>query len=218
MIPKFEAAMFDMDGTLLCTMRYWRFTSLEFLLAHDIIPTQEQLGRMYTTSSRRLCAEILAEHGIEMTQREIVSELEGYMHRHYLSDARAKPNVGAYLQALNDRGIPLCVGTGSPRQFARDGLARLGLADKFAFITDCYEYGLTKQEPAYFELMAQKLGVAPAGMCVFEDALYSIRSARAAGCPVIAVLDGTQRNDWPEIQALADHCIQDYAQLLGELD
>ena len=206
--------MFDMDGTLLCTMRYWRFTSLEFLLAHDIIPTQEQLGRMYTTSSRRLCAQILLEHGMEMDQREIVQELEGYMHRHYLFDAHAKPNVLRYLNQLTAQGIPLCVGTGAPRQFARDGLTRLGLADQFAFITDCYEYGLTKQEPAYFELMAEKLGVAPSEMCVFEDALYSITSARAAGCPVIAVLDATQQHDWPQIQALSDHCIRDYAELL----
>ena len=32
----FDAAIFDMDGTLLDTMRYWRFTTLEFLLAHQL--------------------------------------------------------------------------------------------------------------------------------------------------------------------------------------
>lgn len=29
----FDAAIFDMDGALLDTMRYWRYTSLEYLLA-----------------------------------------------------------------------------------------------------------------------------------------------------------------------------------------
>ena len=61
MLPKFKAALFDMDGTLLCTMRYWRFTTLELLLQLDIIPTPEQLGLMYSTSSRKFCMEILKE-------------------------------------------------------------------------------------------------------------------------------------------------------------
>ena len=33
MIPEFKAALFDMDGTLLATMRYWRLTTIEVLLA-----------------------------------------------------------------------------------------------------------------------------------------------------------------------------------------
>lgn len=217
MKPDFKAAMFDMDGTLLCTMRYWRFATLELLLAHDIIPTNEQLARMYTTSSRRLCAEILAQRGIEMTSEAIVTELEGYMHRHYLHDAHVKPQVAEYLAQLHARGVPMCVGTGAPRGYARDGLERLKLAQYFEFITDCYEYNLNKGSPAYFDLMAEKLGVETRELCVFEDALYAIRSAKEAGCPVIAILDPTQINDREGIIALADHAVHSYSELLSQL-
>ena len=214
MIPRFKAALFDMDGTLLCTMRYWRFTTLELLLAHDVIPTAEQLSRMFTTSSRRLCVEILQQHGIEMRYDDIVRELEGYMHRHYLHDAHEKPRVGEYLAKLQRAGIPMCVATGAPRQFARDGLTRLGLAQYFEFITDGYEFGMDKHDPAFFRLMAQKLGVETGEMCVFEDALYSIKSAKAAGCPVMAILDPAYQYDWEEIKALSDHWFTGYNELL----
>ena len=105
MLPKFKAALFDLDGTLLCSMRYWRFSTLELLLAHDVSPTGEDLSRMYLTSSKRLCAEILEAHGIHMEQAEIVHELEAYMHRHYLCDAHAKPHAEAYLRTLQAEGI-----------------------------------------------------------------------------------------------------------------
>ena len=108
----------------------------------------------------------------------------------------------------------MCVATGSPREFARDGLERLGLAHYFKFITDGYEYGMDKHESAYFDLMARKLGVEAGEMCVFEDAPYSIRAARAAGCPVIAIRDRTQEEKWPEIAQMADHCIDDFTELL----
>ena len=214
MIPKFKAALFDMDGTLLCTMRYWRYTTLELLLAHDVLPTPEELGQMFSTSSRRLCMQILENRGMRMDEADMVREMEGYMHRHYLHDAHAKPRVGEYLAKLRDAGIPMCVATGSPRAFARDGLERLGLAQYFEFITDGYEFGMNKSDPAYFHLMARKLGVETGEMCVFEDALYSIRAAKEAGCPVMAIEDAAQRNDWEEIRALSDHWFADYGELL----
>lgn len=214
MIPKFKAALFDMDGTLLCTMRYWRFTTLELLLTLDIIPTPEQLGLMYSTSSRKLCMEILKENGIEMSYRELVTRLEGFMHRHYLHDAHAKSRVEEYLERLHAAGIPMIVATGAPREYARDGLERLGLAKYFEFITDGYEFGITKHEAGYFTLMAEKLGVKPEEMLVFEDALYSMKSAKEAGCPVVAILDNTQKHDWEEIKALADHAVSGYEELL----
>ena len=214
MLPEFKAALFDMDGTLLCTMRYWRFTTLELLLTLDIIPTAEQLAKMYSTSSRKFCVEILKEYGIEMTYGELVPKLEEFMHRHYLHDAHAKPHVGEYLEKLKAQGIPMIVATGAPREFARDGLERLDLAKYFEFITDGYEFGITKHDPGYFRLMAEKLGVEPGEMLVFEDALYSIKSAKAAGCPVLGILDDTQKHDWEEIKALSDHVIRAYEELL----
>ena len=211
----FDGAIFDMDGTLLDTQCYWRYTTLEFLLAHQLPVPQDVLARMYTTSSRRLLMECVRQAGLTISREEIIREIEGYMNRHYLYDAHLKsPSVPAFLESLRTRGIRMCVATGSPRQYACNGLRRLGLLDYFEFVTDNYEGAHTKDQPEYFKDLLSRLNV-PAERCwVFEDALYAVRSAKAAGLRVCAIEEGAQVVDREKIRALADIYIRDFAELM----
>ncbi len=212
----FDAAIFDMDGTLLDTMPYWRYTSLEYLLAHRLPVEDDVLVRMYSTSSRKLLMEVAERMGLHIDRREMIAELEGYMNRHYLYDASCKcSSVPAFLARLRAEGICMCVATGSPRRFARNGLERLGLMGFFDFITDNYEGAHTKDQPGYFDDVLARLGVTAERCWVFEDALYAMRSAKASGLRVCAIEEGTQAADRDEIRSLADVYITDYAQLLG---
>ena len=213
----FDAAIFDMDGTLLDTMPYWRYTSLEYLLAHQLPVEPEVLTRMYSTSSRKLLMEVGERMGLRIDRREMISELEGYMNRHYLYDASFKrPSVPAFLARLRAEGIRMCVATGSPRQFAHNGLKRLGLLDYFEFVTDNYEGAHTKDQPGYFDDVLARLGARADRCWVFEDALYAMKSAKASGLRVCAIEEGTQAADRDGIRALADVYITDYAELLED--
>ena len=213
----FDAAIFDMDGTLLDTMRYWRYTSLEYLLAHQLPVRPEDLARMEWTSSRALVKEIAEREGFDMgSWQTMVGELEEFMNRHYLHDAKRRENVPELLEKLRGMGKPMCVATGAPRQYARNGLSRLGILKYFEFVTDCYEFGLDKSQPEYFEEVARRLGTKPERCVVFEDALYAMKSAKTAGCRVVAIEDSTARLQRDEIRAIADRYILNYSELLDE--
>lgn len=213
----FDAAIFDMDGTLLDTMRYWRYTSLEYLLAHQLPVRPEDLARMEWTSSRALVKEIAEREGFDMgSWQTMVGELEEFMNRHYLHDAKRRENVPELLEKLRGMGKPMCVATGAPRQYARNGLSRLGILKYFEFVTDCYEFGMDKSQPEYFEEVARRLGTKPERCVVFEDALYAMKSAKTAGCRVVAVEDSTARLQRDEIRAIADRYILNYSELLDE--
>ena len=104
----FDAAIFDMDGTLLDTMRYWRYTSLEYLLAHQLPVRPEDLARMEWTSSRALVKEIAEREGFDMgSWQTMVGELEEFMNRHYLHDAKRRENVPELLEKLRGMGKPM---------------------------------------------------------------------------------------------------------------
>lgn len=215
MLINFDAAIFDMDGTLLDTMPYWRYTGLEYILAHQLPIFPDMVADMFSTSSRRLIMENQARLGIEVDYDAMVRELEGFMNRHYLYDAHLKdPAIPEYLDHLKQKGTRLCVATGSPREYARNGLERVGILDRFEFVTDNYEYPFMKSDPGYFRNVAGLLGVAPSRCMVFEDALYAMRSAKAAGMRVCAIEDDTQRADREAIREIADIYIRSYREIM----
>ena len=212
----FDVAIFDMDGTLLDTMPYWRYTGMEYLLAHQLPRFPDMIEKMSYTSSRKLIKDNAERLGIpDLDFDAMVHEMEGYMNRHYLYDANLKEAaVPDFLELLKGKGVRMCVATGSPRQYARNGLRRLGLLDFFEFVTDNYEVPLNKSQPEYFTNLARRMGVEPSRCVVFEDALYSMESARAAGMRVCAIEDSTQSADREAILRLANWYILSYRELM----
>ncbi|MCQ2437415.1 MAG: HAD family phosphatase [Clostridia bacterium] len=211
---KYEAAIFDMDGTLLDSMRYWRYTPLEYMLKHQLPIHPEDLVRMETTSSRRLLVEMASRDGRPIDDvQAMVTELESYMDRHYMDDIKVLPNVEPLLQKLKAAGLKLCVATSTPKLSARNALTHFGLIDYFDFVADCYEYGIGKSDEQYFHIIAERLGTTTDKCIVFEDALYAMKTAKKVGCAVVAMEDSTARLQKDEIKALADRYVTDYAQL-----
>ena len=213
----FDAAIFDMDGTMLDTMRYWRFTGLEYALHHGWPILPDVISRMYGVSARKIVYEYAERAGAKIEDHmEMVHELEGYMHRHYLYDANLKdPALPAFLETLKSRGVRMCVATGAPREYAKDGLSRLGILKYFDFVTDNYESEHSKEKPGYFDWVMGRLGVSADRCWVFEDALYAMKSAKASGLRVCAIEDDAQISEREDIKALADVYIRSYSELMG---
>ena len=104
----------------------------------------------------------------------------------------------------------MCVATAAPRALCSVALERLGLRPYFEFVTDSYEVGLSKSDPAYFPAVARRLGCATEDCWVFEDALHAMESAKAAGMRVCAVADYTAEPQLDAILSVADAFISDY--------
>lgn len=100
--------------------------------------------------------------------------------------------------------------TAAPRALCTQALARFDMLKYFDFVTDSYEMEMHKGQPEYFLRVAERLG-APASECwVFEDAVYAMRGAKAAGMRVCAIEDYTAQAHREEILELADAYIVDY--------
>ena len=211
----FDAAIFDMDGTLLDSQKYWRYTSLEYMLAHRFPVTPEILLRMNSTSSRRLVPEVAERLGIDIDCDSMVREIEGFMDRHYRFDVPLKtPSVPSFLERLRSEGVRMCIATVSPCDSLRIALERVGILGYFEFIHNEKSGKYAKNDPGYFSRVLDRLGISADRCWVFEDALNAVRSAKAVGLRVCAIEESTQVDDRDQIRALADRYIRDYAELM----
>lgn len=212
--PNFKAALFDLDGTLLHTMRYWRIAPLEFALVHDFYPNDQELCSMRFSSARKTVMNMCEKRKIKVSYADIMRELEDFVGRHYLTDAKIRRDAENYLRSLKQRGIAMCIATGSPARTAVPGVKHLGLDRYFDYVFGGYDFEIDKHDPDYFKMIARLFGVQVSDLCVFEDALYSMKAAKQAGCSVIAIEEELQIADREEIKQTADLYIQSFTELL----
>lgn len=97
------------------------------------------------------------------------------------------PGVESYLADAISMGLKLGVASSSPENWVVGHLTRLGLLEKFDVICTADDVENTKPDPTLFSLTAEKLGVTPDEVIVFEDSPNGVLGAKRAGMFVVAV-------------------------------
>ena len=214
MISGYKAAIFDMDGTLLDSMRYWRLGCLEYLIGHRYPVPDSILPKVFYQSGRISIMEVLNELGIVPDGKELSDEMVGRMAQHYMNDVLPKEHALDFLKKLRAQGIRCCVATASPKEVAFRALERHGFTEYLEFVYDESDAGTNKNHVEYFEGVCRKLGLPMEDCVMFEDAVYAMRTVKKTPMGLVAIEDVTARNDREEIRALADRYITGFEELL----
>lgn len=204
-------AIFDMDGTLVDSMRYWEQLAGEYLSRHGIrrIPpvVLEQIKPMTMEQSAAL---FIQTFGIPGTPQEVAAEMNAMIDEHYRRDIPLKPGVRQYLAELAARNVRMCVASATAEDLMTACLTRLGVAGYFRFLLSCETVGAGKDRPDVYLAAAERLGCAPVDAAVYEDALFAAKTAKRAGFYLVGVYDAGGADSWPELADLADECIKSF--------
>lgn len=204
-------AVFDMDGTLVDSMGYWKSLSCEFLETRGISPVPEDiLERIKPMTLSESVSLFIREFSLTDTFEEIGARMYELMERHYREDVLLKEGVHEYLDSLARDGVQMCVASATPEPLIRLCLERLGILDMFSFILSCETVGAGKDKPDIYLEVAGRLGCRPEEAAVFEDALYAARTAKHAGFYVVGVYDESAGEHWDEITGLSDQVIHSF--------
>ena len=213
MRSRYKAMVFDMDGTLLNSMIFWRTMWREYIEAHGLT-MPEELKDKTLFGCGNACGLIARDNGLDRdaVYREMLEEC---LARHYRDDVLPKPFAGEALRRFHEAGFTVAVASATPRRLSRPALDKHGLLEHIDRVTDVEEMGAPKNKPEFFLNVARWLGVDPGECVMFEDAVYAMRSARAAGMTVWAIDEPISYPDKPEILTLADRYIRNWREIAG---
>ena len=85
--------------------------------------------------------------------------------------------------------MPVYIATSGNREHIRAAFERLGMYDYFDGLITCEEAGASKRDPKIFLMAAERMGLSPEDIFVFEDVIHAIRSANSAGFVSVGVYD-----------------------------
>ena len=208
--------VFDMDGTLLDSMGYWRGLAVDYLRSRGIEPTAAELAPLRSQTMSQSAEYFMELYGIPGPPRKIVDDMEAVMNRHYREDIPLKPGAAEYLAALSRAGARLCVATATAEYLARACLERLDVLRYFEFVVSCETINIGKDQPDIFYLAARRLGASPGETAVFEDAPYAAETAKAAGFFVVGLYDEASKSRQDRLAAVCDLYYTDLAQALKD--
>lgn len=182
---KFEAYLFDCDGTIADSMPLhylaWRKALGEWNCDFDERLFYEWGGRPTT----EIVATLNALRGLSMPVQD-VAERKELLYYEFLPRLKVIPEVLEHIEAQHGR-IPLAVVSGSTRESVEASLRSLNLLDRFDTLVCAGDYQKAKPAPDAFLMAAERLGVKPAACLVFEDTEMGIQAARAAGMASVKI-------------------------------
>lgn len=201
-------AIFDMDGTLIDSMPYWRRLGLEYLHTKGIKEkTEEILEEIESLTVTESSVLFTERFSLKEDADTVASEMNHIMEEHYRRDIPLKAGVREMLDELRRSGVKMCVASATAETLMVSCLERLGILNYFEFILSCETLKTHKREPLIYLEAAKRLGAAPEETAVYEDALYAVETAKKAGFYVIAVYDPEAEKSWKEICSLAHEAV-----------
>jgi len=189
---KFEAYLFDCDGTIVDSMPIHYLAWKRALAEWHCEFTEDLFYGWGGLSVAEIISRLNAMHGLQMPL-DAVSRRKEEFYYESLPQLKAVPEV---LEHIDDQygQIPFAVVSGSTRESVTASLNALKLLDKFETLVCAGDYKNSKPDPEPFLIAAARLGVPAESCLVFEDAELGVQAAKAAGMASVMIASPRERN------------------------
>lgn len=210
----FQYAIFDMDGTILDSMPYWRNLGSDYLIRRGIDSPYNLNETIRSMSMVESSDYFKNEFGLSESSAEITSQVNSFIEEEYRNDILCKPFVKEYLESLSKKEIKMCVATATSKELAVSALERNGILNYFEDVFSCDEVGKGKKSPDIYYYALKNIGGIKEKTVVFEDADYALKTSFEEGFYTIGVFDASCNNSSEEMERLCHRYIFSFDELI----
>lgn len=215
---RFEAVIFDLDGTLIDSMWVWYKIDETFLGKRKLSFPDDMDSELEGKSFTETAEYFKKRFKLEMSVEEIKSEWNETAWDFYTHDVTLKEGAKAFLEYLKSNHIKMGIATSNSIQLVEAVLESLGITDYFMQIRTSCEVGRGKPFPDIYLKVAEDLQVQPERCLVFEDIPNGVLAGKNAGMTAWCIRDRQEEAIWEKAISLADYAITDYFEAMKALE
>lgn len=212
----FHAVLFDLDGTLIDTEKYYRICWPRALAHFDYEMTDEMALSMRSLGRPFAPARLKEWYGEDFDYPKVREYRKHLMEEMIAAEGIAiKPGAVALLTQLKEQEIIRAVTTATDHERTERYLKKVGLEGYFDRIISATDVKEGKPSPDIYAYACRELGFSPQECLAVEDSPNGVRSAYSAGCRVVMVPDQTGPDE--ELRGMLYGCVQTLEEVMGLL-
>lgn len=185
-LPKIEAIIFDMDGTLVNTEPLHCKAWLHVLRKRGLHYDENWFSQWIGKADRFLAQGVIEERGLDLAPRILQLEKEVLFHSLAEKETQIFPGLSDLLAAVKSR-LPMAIATNSSRKDAEKVFIPTQLDQWMQAVVTADDVERLKPDPDMYLLAAKEIGVPPEYCLVIEDSEAGARGAVAAGMYVLGL-------------------------------
>lgn len=181
-----EAVLFDMDGVLVDSERYWVDAEREEILPAAVAGETPAVGEITGLNYRDIYEYVAENYETTMDRAAFLALYDETAREIYGERVSLLSGLPALLEDLAAAGVRTAVVSSSPQDWIARVTERFDLEDAFDAVVSAEDLdGPGKPSPRIYEHAADLVGAAPADCLAVEDSEHGVASAVAAGATVV---------------------------------
>ncbi len=190
---KIKAAIFDMDGTLIDSLKIWNVLwgkiGETFLNDKNFMPCMEDDKKVRTLMFKDAMELIHINYHLGKSGKEVLEFANQVLVDFYDKEVTLKEGVRDFLEVCQNKGVKMCLATASTPDLLNLAINHCDIGKYFSRTFSCSTLGKGKEEPDIYLLAADFLGEELSETWVFEDSLVAIETATKIGMPTVGIYD-----------------------------
>lgn len=213
-IENIKLFLFDLDGTILDSLKIWNDIDLLFFKNHNLI-----MGEDYHIAIAPLTLEETATYTkntykLNIDEEQIMKEWSDLAIKEYAENVNLKKGVKEFLDYLKNKNVHLAIATSCNEEMFKPCLERYGIVSYFEHFYTSQNLKINKSNTNFFKEILNEYKIEPDQILFFEDSLASMKCAKSLGFNVVAVMDKKWEKQKEEIIASSDDQIEDFSQFI----